>query len=167
MTDFAGHQTMLRRVKLLELDDSGTLQKMRLSGLKGEELADVPRVQPFGLSTNPPVGSEGVLLALGGRSDRGMVLGVESPSHRPTAREPGSTVIYDAFGNVASLVQAEQRYRHSAKIVLEVGGITVTITPAGVDIAGGGFLKHNGKDVGATHVHSAVQSGPSNTGQPI
>jgi phage baseplate assembly protein V len=165
MVDVHGGQTMIRRVRLKELTDSGTLQTMRLSGLKGEELDQVPRIQPFGLSTNPPVGSEGLLLALGGRSDRGVVLGVESPDHRPTGREPGSTILYDANGNVVSIVQAELRVRHATQIVLQVGGVTLTLSSAGLAISGG-TVTHDGKNISKTHVHTNVQGGAGNSGPP-
>lgn len=165
MSDPYGHTTMLRRVRLVELDDAGTQQKMRLAGLKGEELAGIPRVQHFGLSSNPPVDSEGILLALGGRSDRSMVIGVENPGMRPTAREAGSTIIYDANGNVASFVQAEIRIKSAQKIVLQVGGNSITLDASGITIVGGG-ITHDGKNIGKTHVHTGVQSGPSNTGAP-
>lgn len=163
--DFDTIRTMLRRVRLLELDNSGTLQTLRVAGLKGEQLAGVPRVQPFGFSANPPAGAEGLLLALSGRSDRAMVLGVEHPAHRPSAREGGSTALYDANGNIVSLVQAEIRVRHATKIVLEAGGVTLTVDASGVTVAGG-MVRHQGRNIGSTHTHGGVMAGPASTSVP-
>ncbi|MFV0385664.1 phage baseplate assembly protein V [Paracoccus sp. (in: a-proteobacteria)] len=50
-------------------------------------------------------------------------------------------------------------------LALAVGGVSVTITPAGLSISGG-LVTHNGTDIGDTHKHGGVSSGPSDTGTP-
>lgn len=55
---------------------------------------------------------------------------------------------------------------HSNKIVIKVGASSVEVSAAGVAIVSPA-LTHNGVNVGSTHVHSGVQSGPSNTGAPV
>lgn len=86
---------LLRRVSVVDVDDTGTQQRLKLSGLKGEELDQVVRSQHYGLSSVPPKGGEGVLLLGGGRSDRAQVLGLEHPEHRPKDGKPGEVVLYD------------------------------------------------------------------------
>ena len=49
---------------------------------------------------------------------------------------------------------------------------TLEIEAGGVEVSGGlnvtsGSLRHSGKNVGATHTHSGVQSGPGVTGPPV
>lgn len=127
-------RTMLRRAKLLELDDAGTQQLLKLSGMKGERLEAVPRIQHFGLSSNPPAGAEGIVAALGGRSDRAVLLGLEHPEKRPKAREAGSTVLYDAAGNVVSIVASELALQHGQKIRLRVGTMVVAISSSRIDL---------------------------------
>ena len=163
-------RTMIRRVTLRNLDDGDGQQGGTYGGLKSEEFKAY-RPQPFGFTSNPPAGSEGIGLALGGRSDRLVVFGVETPGLRPKGREAGSTAIYDAAGNVVSLVSAETRVVHASRIVLEAGGATITLEGGKVTIAGdvqinGATLKHNAKNVGDTHTHRDVTPGPSNTGVP-
>lgn len=46
-----------------------------------------------------------------------------------------------------------------------VGGVTMTVTAAGVDI-NGGYVKSNGKRIDDTHVHLDVTPGPATTGVP-
>lgn len=55
---------------------------------------------------------------------------------------------------------------HDDKIELTQGVSKITISAAGVDIVSPA-LTHNGKNIGATHIHSGVQSGPGNTGAPV
>lgn len=123
----SGLRGSLRRVRLLKTDDSGTQQKMKLVGLKSEELDEIVRVQGFGLSSNPSLDSEGVLLTLGGRSDRAMVIGVEHKTHRPTNLQPGETALYDAYGKILKLVEAEVFLDAGGKPVRVVNATTVTV----------------------------------------
>lgn len=116
-----GLRGSIRRVSLVKMDDSGTQQKATLSGLASEEMKDIVRVQPFGLTSHPPAGAEGVLVAMGGRSDRAMVLGVEHKDHRPKDSPAGTSVLYDDKGNVI-FMKGDKGIRMKAKkdhIVLE------------------------------------------------
>lgn len=55
---------------------------------------------------------------------------------------------------------------HADKIELKFGASILTVSSSGVDIVSPA-LTHNGVNVGSTHAHSGVQTGPSNTGAPI
>lgn len=114
-----GMSTGLRRMRLLETDDSGTQQLMRFKGLKEEELKKVVRILPHGFTSVPPKDSEGVVYSLGGRSDRAMVLGVEHKDKRPKNTPEGGTIIYDADGNIASIVKQKIRIVHSDEVRIE------------------------------------------------
>lgn len=50
-------------------------------------------------------------------------------------------------------------------LTLQVGAVTVTVTAAGFAVQGG-QVTHNGTDIGDTHTHNGVVSGPANTGTP-
>lgn len=120
----------LRRGTVQKTDDSGTQQILKqMTGLKAESFEDVYRPQPHGLSSHPPAGSEGVLLALGGRSDRLLALGFEHKDKRPKNLPEGGTCLYDAAGNVVRIVKDDLQITHSQKIVCKVGSSTVTIEP--------------------------------------
>lgn len=115
---------MIRRATLLDTDDSGSQQIMRkLRGLRGEFPEDVYRPQSHGLSSHAPAGAEGILVALGGRSDRLLGLGFEHKDHRPRDLPRGATVLYDNKGNVVFLKSADG-------IVIEAKSGKITVTPA-------------------------------------
>jgi phage baseplate assembly protein V len=109
----------IRRASVVEIDDSGTQQFLKKGkGLKSEQFEQVYRPQPFGMTSNPPAGSEGLLLAMGGRSDRLLGLGFEHKDYRPKDTEIGGTIIYDANGSAVSLVKPNLRIVHAQKLVL-------------------------------------------------
>lgn len=90
----------LRRVAVVKVDDTGSQQLVDLDGLASERWKGVVRLLPHGFSSNPPAGSEGMVLALGGRADRAMVLGLEDPKTRQKSIPAGTAVLYDDKGNV-------------------------------------------------------------------
>ncbi|WP_164635044.1 phage baseplate assembly protein [Rhodopseudomonas sp. BR0G17] len=96
-----GLVSSLRRATVLKTDDSGTQQILkRITGLKSETFEDVYRPQMHGFSSHAPQGSEGVFLALGGRSDRLLAIGFEHKDHRPKNLPEGNATLYDDKGNV-------------------------------------------------------------------
>lgn len=118
-------RAMLSRGRLVGFEDGEGLQRVRATGFAGEEVDRVWRHQPFGFTSSPPPGSEGLLLRLGGRAERTVALGFEHPAHRPTSTPQGGTVIYDAFGNAVSLVEQSLRVVHAQEIVLKAGKIVL------------------------------------------
>src|SRR5438105_4752594 len=98
----------LRRATVVETDDSGTQQFLkRLRGLASERPEDVYRPQPHGFTSHAPVGSEGILAALGGRSDRMLALGFEHKDKRPKNLPEGGVALYDADGKIIKVVKDE------------------------------------------------------------
>lgn len=53
----------------------------------------------------------------------------------------------------------------SDSITQTVGGVSIKQTAGGIEILGG-TITHNGKNIGATHVHGGVTPGGGNTGVP-
>lgn len=117
--------SMLRRARLEEIDATGGQHMVRATGLRGEELR-VPRVKDFGFSSSPPAGSIGLLASLGGRSDRAMLLGIDHADHGPRDLAGGHTAIYDAFGNVVSLVEKSVRIVAATKAEIVAPVVVVT-----------------------------------------
>lgn len=102
-------RALLRRVSVVDVDDSGLQQLLTLQGLKSERIRNVVRSQPFGFSSVPPAGAEGLLAPQGGRSDRAHAFNLEHPDYRPRNTPLGGTVIYDAFGDAISIVEKNIR----------------------------------------------------------
>src|SRR3954453_3278600 len=91
----------LRRAAVQKTGNSGTQQILKnMTGLKSETFEDVYRPQPHGFSSHAPKGSEGVFLALGGRSDRLLALGFEHKDFRPKNTPEGAPILYNHTGDV-------------------------------------------------------------------
>lgn len=90
------------RVMVDKTDDSGEQQLVDYRGVNGEQHTKVVRAQYFGLSTHAPKDSEGIMAALSNR-DSPMLVGLESPKHRPKNLPEGATKLYDKDGTFVYL----------------------------------------------------------------
>lgn len=84
------------------VDDTGAQQSVSVSLLSGERLNNAIRRQPFGLSANPPPGSVGLAISIGGSRTHTLVLGAEN-GNRPRDLPAGATRIYDDGGSYVQL----------------------------------------------------------------
>ena len=100
---------MNTRGELIEIDDSGKIQLVRVHGHYGEQIAKAHRVQSFGMSAVPPKGAHGLIQAVGGRRDQAVLVGLEHPDHRPVNTGAGETIIYNAHGDAVSIVKRNIR----------------------------------------------------------
>ncbi|WP_315731025.1 MULTISPECIES: phage baseplate assembly protein [unclassified Bradyrhizobium] len=116
----------LRRATVQKTDDCGTQQILKnMTGLKSEAFEDVYRPQPHGFSSHAPKGSEGVFLALGGRSDRLLALGFEHKDFRPKNTPEGGTILYNHTGDVVRVFKDQLEVYHTKTIKLSIGkGLT-------------------------------------------
>lgn len=118
----------LRRATLERLDDSGTQQIIKkMRGLASESPEDIFRAQTHGFSSHPPKGSEGLLLALGGRSDRMVALGFEHKDKRPKSLDEGGSALYDADGKIIKLVKEKNYWDAGGKPVEITNATTIEI----------------------------------------
>jgi phage baseplate assembly protein V len=112
----------LRRATVKETDDSGSQQMLKkMTGLKSETFEDVYRPQPHGFSSHAPADSEGVFLALGGRSDRLLALGFEHKKYRPKDTPEGGTVLYNHSGDVIRVFKDNLDAVHAKTINIKIG----------------------------------------------
>lgn len=102
-------RTQILRAKLMETHDDEEFQRVSFAGLKNQMPTKVGRSQPFGLSSHAPPGSIGHLIGVSGRPDMMWALGFEHPEHRPRNLGVGYTALYNAHGDIMSLVEREFR----------------------------------------------------------
>lgn len=185
-------RNMVRRGAILASDDSGDQQLLKLSGFSGEELRNVPLLQPWGLTGNPPAGGDVAVMALGGWLSRPAAIGGAHPQFRLKGLPVGGTVLYDAFLQFIKLIQDNIEISGTGTITIRAPNIILegaiqivgTVTGQGVDpinIASpinqtsGGFittgdLQANGISlVGHEHPVSGVATGSAtvSTGTPV
>lgn len=134
----------LLRGELVETHDDGEFQRVTATGLAGQRFSKVGRNLPFGFTGHAPPGSIGQFLQIGGRPDMTWALGFEHPGHRQKNLGVGHTAIYNAHGDVISLV--EQKVRYVSALHEFVGDIAITgnITMTGNFTQSGVHVDSNG-----------------------
>ena len=85
-------------------------------GLASDAFRRAHRIEPHGFASWPVKGGIATVLQSRGSRDSAYVLGGEHPQKRPSGEylTEGGTAIYDAAGNIVSVVAAKLRIVHSA-----------------------------------------------------
>ena len=168
------------------VDDAKEVQLVQVFfGLGVSETKDkTPRFAEYGLVSNPPDGSDGVAIFIGGDRSNGIVVATNNNAARLKNLERGEVAIHDdqgrwiwikrdsieieaggkdVFVKNATIVNVKA----TTKVVLDTptvectGDATVAGTlTATTDVVGGGKSLKN-------HVHSGVAAGGANTGPPV
>ena len=153
------------RAVLTLVDDVRKLQVLQVQGLAAETLDGVERVQQYGLTAHPHPGAECVMLAVGGMRQHPIVVAVDDRRYRVTDLAQGEVCLYtdedleESGGPLHRVVLRRGR-------VVEVHGDEIKVVSPGAVSIRSASLTHNGVNVGATHTHGGVASGPSRTAVP-
>lgn len=153
---------MFARGVLRSVNDSNGRQQLQVELLKGELRDGVERMQNYGFTSHPKGGDVAVAF-IGGNREQGIVLIADDRRYR-ISLEPGEVAIYDDQGNKIELLRDMVKVTAVAKVqvVAPVGEFNIDQ----LDI-NGASLRHNGKDVGATHKHGGVTIGSASSGVPV
>lgn len=137
------------RVTVTSVDDSGPQQVVAGTGYDGQSIGEAVRLQHFGATSVPPVGSQGLMLLSGGRHDRPHFVGLEHPDHRPTNNPSGTKVLYDDKGNVIRMYGDD-----GIQVAAKKGNVTFTPEP-------GKFVFLGGDGTDGTYGFVMTDQGPS------
>ncbi|WP_141649900.1 hypothetical protein [Rhizobium sp. PDO1-076] len=96
-----------------------------------------------------------------------VLLQIANPSKRLGGLSPKDAALYNAGGDLI-VVRASGgiEVKAASSFTCTIGGLTFTITNAGVDIDGG-YLKVNGVRVDDTHTHGGIVEGSGFTEVPV
>lgn len=159
---------MLATAVIKRIVDSFGRQNAQVEVTKGELIDDVPRMQDYGLTSNPPAeGTDSLIAFLGGSREQAVIIRMDNRSFRLKNLEAGEVALYDDIGNIFKLgrdsveVTAVTKLTATAPIMevisqssatISAGASSIVITPSGVAITSA-ILTHNGKNIGASHYH--------------
>lgn len=90
---------MISRAVIESVDDSMKMQLVKLSILKGETKDGVERMQNFGFSSNPPAGSEALVVFVAGNREHGVVVAADDRTKRIKDLAEGESVFFNAAGD--------------------------------------------------------------------
>ncbi|WP_417423624.1 phage baseplate assembly protein domain-containing protein [Hoeflea sp.] len=158
---------MVRRATIRNVKDDGQTQTASVEVADGVWRDDIEIMHPYGMAANPPEdGALVLLLAVAGDEGDLVALPAGNPSRRMGKLNPGDSGLYNEAGDKV-IVRRDGviEIAAGASVQVVVGGVSFTVSPAGVDIEGG-YVRHNGKDIGDTHKHGGVTPGGALTDVP-
>lgn len=80
------------------VNDDGAIQLVKIQLMENEIQDGVERIQNYGMTSNPPAGSECVPVFVGGSRDHGVAVAVDCGAWRVTGLASGEVCIYSKFG---------------------------------------------------------------------
>ena len=167
------HMLGLGRVTLVDETGPMAIAQVEQTPLGADHplvLDQLKRWTQFGDASVPPLGSEVLLVALGGLRGQTMVIASNHQPTRPRNMKPGDRRIYDVRGAMIDFSEAG--------MVIDAAGLPVTIrnystlTAQGdlhvtgdvISRSGGTPVSLNGlRDAYAAHKHGGVQAGGAST----
>lgn len=91
-------QLVIGRGRVTTSNDTKTAQllQIRLGALETRD--GTPRLAEFGFTSRPPVGSDVIVLFLGGDRSNAVAIATGHQASRPTGLQEGETMVYDLWG---------------------------------------------------------------------
>jgi len=111
-------KNLMVRSSVLSSNDSGSFQRLKIQALADEILSDVPRVQDYGLASNPLDGSDAIVIFPSGDRSQGIIIAVDNRQYRVKNLAKGEVCIYTDEGDKIHL-------KRGNKIEITTGELTV------------------------------------------
>ena len=179
---------LLVRALLTTTDSSNPLQYVQAKVFDGELEGDIEHLEPYGFTSRPHESAEVLLAHLDGDRSHPIAVCITDRRYRVRGLERGEVCVFDSKGRKVYLssggitvegVSDPVRVHTSGTVTVDA---PMSVFTGDVHIQGGlaidgnttsdGSLTTVGEITGkgvklSTHVHTGVESGPSNTGGPI
>lgn len=151
-------RNMVVRGVIKLVDDKSKVQRIQASLLAGELKDGIERYQEYGISSNPPVGTEALVVFCGGSRNNGVIVATGDRMFRLKELKPGEVALYTDEGDVIMLgrnrkiqvntlrleVNAEESVSYNTKTFNVNATQSVTFTTpvinASADISAGGEI---------------------------
>ena len=123
---------VVRRGVISNSSSAGQLQTLQVKTLADDVRDDVEHMEPYGFTSHPPGGSEGVVLNVGGDTGHPIAINFGNRGSRPTDLEAGEVAIYHQNG-------AQIVLRNDGTVTLSSGASSVVVNEDGtIDLTGPG-----------------------------
>lgn len=125
------------RGKLTRNNSTSPIQLAKAAGLADELLQNVELMQQYGYTSNPPSGSECIVLPLGGRTGHGIIIATEHGTYRLKNLKPGEVALYSDEGDSIVLKRGRiievttQTFRINATTAIELNAPSITGNASG------------------------------------
>jgi phage baseplate assembly protein V len=162
----------------LKTGESTTVQTMQLQLNQFEMMDTINSLQFFGITSSPPVGSDVLVLCMGGDNANAVAIATGHNQFRPVGMGTGETCIYSNAGQKVYLSQTggvlaiqiiggnqvNITCDTSVNITAPTVNITGNLTVSGTIMAAGDIS--SGSVTLETHRHSGVSGGSGTSGLP-
>lgn len=160
---------LLARGTVVLANSANKLQSLQMRLTAGEVNDDMEHFEPYGFTSNPLAGAEGIATFLGGDRSHAVVLVVADRRYRLKALAAGEVAIYTDEGDkihfkrgrVIDIETATLNIRASSGVNID----SPTLSMSGKIVSQGDQLAAGISQI--NHVHSGVQPGPGQTGVPV
>lgn len=150
-------------------DAAKKLQTLQMRLFAGEVKDNLEHFEPYGWTSNPLEGAEGITAFLGGDRSHGVVLVVSDRRYRIREMEPGEVAIYTDEGDKIHFKRGRiidiETQTLNIKAGASVNFETPLITQTGRIVSGGDQVAAGVSQV--EHLHTKVQVGTAQSGPPV
>ena len=110
-------RTLMLRAIVQSVNDSSSIQLIQVKGLADEVLDKVERLQNYGMTSNPPAGSEAFVAFVGADRSAGVILAIENRTFRIKSLKPGEVCIYTDEGDYIKFLRNRKIDFHSGSTI--------------------------------------------------
>jgi phage baseplate assembly protein V len=96
------------RAVLTGVNDKSKMQEVQARGLDGEVFERAERMQIYGVSSNPPLGSEAVAIPVGADRSHVLIMGASDRGVRKNGLAPGEVALYNGNGDFIALKEGNK-----------------------------------------------------------
>lgn len=167
---------MIARAVLALVDAGKKMQSVQLRITAGETKGGLEHFEPYGYTSNPKPGAEGLVLFLGGDRSHGVVICLADRRYRLKGLKPGEVAIYSDEGDSVVLrrgrvmeVTTETFRLNTARCELNATegiALNTPLVQASADVDAAGDVKAGDVSV-RKHKHPGVQRGDEETGEAV
>ncbi len=135
-------RSLTRRGTVLRVDDKTPIQTLQVQGTADEVRDRVERLQEYGLSSNPPEGSDVAWIHPLAAPDHPLVVACGDRKFRIKSMAPGEVVIYDDLGQFVRMrrdkieVNGQRVLVDGAGATVDVNGGSVKVEAAAIELDG-------------------------------
>ncbi|WP_339506425.1 phage baseplate assembly protein V [Pseudomonas sp. EA_15y_Pfl1_P102] len=145
------------------------MQALQMRLLAGEVKDNLEHFEPYGLTSHPLAGAEGITAFLGGDRSHGVVLVVSDRRYRIQGMEPGEVALYTDEGDKIHFKRGRiieiVTQTLNIKAGVAVNFDTPMITQTGKFVSDGDQIAGGVSQI--EHPHSGVMPGPGQSGPPV
>lgn len=162
-------ENTVRHGRVTDVDAKKGLVRLEIGGEEGKPMKSpwIAYSQIAGarkVHSPPSVGQQMTLLAPGGTFEQSVAIpNTWSNDHAAPSDKPDEHV--DQVGKTKITTKDGSQTIELDSLSIKAGGSTLLFDQAGLRITGGS-VKHDGRNIGSSHIHSGVQSGGDKTAAP-